>query len=221
MGMIISEITGSVGGHTFSNSVGGMTMRTKSNPSKRNSNRADFLRVNQSYVLQQWSLLTDAQRAVWNQYAQFLNKKLKHNPNRILNGQGVWIWYQCKHWPIVDTLFDPPVFTIPDIAALTISLEISAPGVFDVVLSRTLLASEYLVLFLSGVKKTSRAKAPGGLKGMDFLNNTAGPVDIAARYIVRYGAIPATGDYVDARYEIMTTDTAFISPSTFTQLEVQ
>lgn len=79
-GTVIGAISGSIGGQTFSHNKGGPYVRTRAIPTNPNSPRQQAVRVILGTLASAWSnILTDAQRASWNVYA---------DANTILNALG-------------------------------------------------------------------------------------------------------------------------------------
>lgn len=65
-GMMMTDARGKLGGQVFSKNAAGAYIRTKVTPSNPQSARQSAVRSLFGSISQQWSALTDAQRAAWN-----------------------------------------------------------------------------------------------------------------------------------------------------------
>jgi hypothetical protein len=70
MGAIVTDVRGSLGGHTFSRNTYGPIARTKVTPVNRSTTAQQLVRGLFTAIAQAWRGLTDAQRAGWNSLAQ-------------------------------------------------------------------------------------------------------------------------------------------------------
>ncbi len=65
-GALMTDARGKLGGHVFSKNRGGAYLRTKVTPSNPQTEDQQANRSLLGYLAQQWSILTEAQRATWN-----------------------------------------------------------------------------------------------------------------------------------------------------------
>jgi len=92
-GSLVTEGSGSLGGHTLQHSKGGMQLRTKPIPRGRPSAEQYAIRSINPVLQAGWRALTDAQRKIWNDYAQdygIMNAKGDKHP---LSGHSLWMKY--------------------------------------------------------------------------------------------------------------------------------
>lgn len=85
-GSVITEGSGSLGGHTIQHSKGGMQLRTKPIPKKKPSAAQSLIRSYNPILQAGWRDLTDQQRARWNDFA---------HPTRA--GHSLWMKYQFEY----------------------------------------------------------------------------------------------------------------------------
>jgi len=93
-GSIVTEGSGSLGGHTIQHSKGGMQIRTKPIPHGNPSASQLAIRSINKQLQQGWQDLTDAQRQIWNLWPikyDLCNKSGDHRP---LSGHDLWMKYQ-------------------------------------------------------------------------------------------------------------------------------
>jgi hypothetical protein len=115
-GALVTEGSGSIGGHTIQHSKGGMQMRNKPIPRNLPSGSQYLIRSNNSLLHVGWHSLTDAQRQAWNGYASvhFIsnNKGEKH----ALSGQAFYFKAQGKRqvaglpWYTDPSQYTPNIF---------------------------------------------------------------------------------------------------------------
>jgi len=94
LGSNISDISGSISGHTFQHSNGGVQLRSKPSAKKQPSIIQTFIRSIHSRMLFEWQALTPAQRTLWNTYASLNPFTSKFGDKVFLTGQQVFLKYQ-------------------------------------------------------------------------------------------------------------------------------
>ena len=93
-GAIVTEGSGSLGGHTIQHSRGGMQLRNKPIPRSGPSAAQYAIRSINPVLQAGWKALTDAQRTIWNDWPVIhgiMNAKGDHRP---LSGHSLWMKYQ-------------------------------------------------------------------------------------------------------------------------------
>ena len=92
-GAIVTECSGSLGGHTLQHSKGGNQLRTKPIP-RGNPSASQYAIRSINPVLQAgWRQLTDSQRNIWDSYAQDYGITNAHGDHRPLSGHSYWMQY--------------------------------------------------------------------------------------------------------------------------------
>ena len=92
-GSIITEGSGSLGGHTIQNSKGGMQLRTKPIPHGNPSAAQILIRSINTTLQQGWQALTPSQQKIWNDWPvthHIMNAKGDKHP---LSGHSLWMKY--------------------------------------------------------------------------------------------------------------------------------
>lgn len=88
----VSQISGSVGGNTFSRNRSGAYVRNRSIPVNPNSSRQQTARANMSAAVIAWGqTLTEAQREAWRLYAASVPVKNRLGQNIYLTGQNMYV----------------------------------------------------------------------------------------------------------------------------------
>ena len=108
-GMIITEMSGSLGGHTIQNSKGGLQIRNKPIPSGQPSAAQSLIRSYNPILQAGWRALSRAQQDVWNQYAVTHNITNKNGDPHPLSGHSLWMKYQFNQ-----VYFLYPFLPVPD-----------------------------------------------------------------------------------------------------------
>lgn len=117
-GGLLGNITGSLGGTTFQNSLSGQIMRVKPVPKKSYNNAQQNIRLIQTRLNYEWAALTDSQRAQWQGK---VGTQFKTAKNAYMNANFYRIFYE-------QTLISTPSFNPlpPPIAPLHLILNLGA-----------------------------------------------------------------------------------------------
>lgn len=111
LGAIITEASGSLGGHTAQNSTGGCQLRTKPIPMGKHSASQSLIRSYNPVLQAGWRALTTAQQKIWNDWPVshgIMNAKGDKHP---LSGHSLWMKYQFYQlYHNLPFLFDPSFF---------------------------------------------------------------------------------------------------------------
>lgn len=90
---LFSQIRGSLGRATFQRSQGGTTLRNKPLPSQKLSKSQQLVKSHVSMTIAAWQGLSDAQRALWHQFANFLPHYMHLNKNLPISGYSLFTKY--------------------------------------------------------------------------------------------------------------------------------
>lgn len=93
-GAIVTEGSGSLGGHTIQKSFGGSQLRTKPIPRGNPSSSQLLIRSYNNTLQQGWKALTPDQQKIWNDYPinhDIFNKK---GDKHLLSGHSLWMKWQ-------------------------------------------------------------------------------------------------------------------------------
>ena len=97
-GAIITEASGSLGGHTIQHSKGGMQIRTKPKPTESFNNLQYQVRRKNPCLQYSWKALSAIQKTVWDRYAVDHDIRSKKGDHEILSGHSLWMKYQYYNW---------------------------------------------------------------------------------------------------------------------------
>lgn len=147
---IITAGSGSIGGTTYGHNKGGMYMRGRGTPTNPNSARQQATRNVFSLFAGAWtSALTQAQRDLWNAYAQTHTVKGPFGEDVYINGIS---WYIMFNSRLLDAGFGgqavPPPFAAPT-GLTTFDCDISAITTVDVTFTDPLTPIKALQLWMT------------------------------------------------------------------------
>jgi len=94
LGMLVTEASGSLGGHTIQNSRGGMQLRNKPIPRSAPTAAQYAIRSINPLLQAGWRSLTDAQRKIWNRYSYTHSIMNANGDKHPLSGHSLWMKYQ-------------------------------------------------------------------------------------------------------------------------------
>jgi hypothetical protein len=94
LGMLVTEASGSLGGHTFQNSKGGFQIRTKPIPHGNPSAAQISIRSINQQLQAGWRALTPAQQLIWNQWPVTHGVFNANDDKHPLSGHSLWMKYQ-------------------------------------------------------------------------------------------------------------------------------
>ncbi|MBE3035886.1 MAG: hypothetical protein IMZ70_02215 [Candidatus Atribacteria bacterium] len=97
-GAIITEASGSLGGHTIQHSKGGMQIRTKPKPTESFNNLQYQIRRKIPCLQYSWKALSAIQKTTWDRYAVDHDIRAKKGDHEILSGHSIWMKYQYYNW---------------------------------------------------------------------------------------------------------------------------
>ena len=97
-GAIVTEGSGSLGGHTLQHSVGGNQIRTKPLPNTSPTSPQYLIRRKIPCLQYSWKALSDIQKTVWDRYAVDHDIRAKKGDHQILSGHSLWMKYQYYNW---------------------------------------------------------------------------------------------------------------------------
>jgi len=96
-GSIVTEGRGSLGGHTFQNSSGGVQLRTKPINNKKPSSAQSLIRSYNPHLQAGWRSLTDAQRDIWSRFATSHQICMLRDPDRPVCGHSLYMKYNFEY----------------------------------------------------------------------------------------------------------------------------
>jgi hypothetical protein len=211
---LISHIKGSMGGSTFQSSASGLTMRKKPIPVGRGTNA----QLQQRNIIGQlnfaWSNLTDQQRAVWGNFANFCNGVGKTNKqNRSANtgktqfvAVNSWLLQYGKPILTAPTFVLPPAQCIPCPPFYTVSLNL---GETTYNLDTT---QEILVTQVSLAQGAGTVSANTGFRTLIYTQVDGTTQDWSLAFLAMYGVPLVLGSKYWIQYTVVNFVKGTISP---------
>jgi len=146
-GAVIGQISGSIGGSTYSHNKGGPYIRNKAIPTTSTSEYALAIKSALSQVSQSWQGEDAATRIAWKEWAKTNPIVNALGQSRVLPGHVAYIKLNATLLACgLDPLVLPPILPAPlPLTSLTVSADIG-PGTFDISWTATPLAATDLLM---------------------------------------------------------------------------
>lgn len=193
---LITDINGSINGTTFQNSLGGLTMKSKSFQSKNYSMLANAQKATMSGVQNYWRNLSQADRDDWQVQAEFAPVGMKRGNGRKLSGQQLFIKYANWYAQQFSALPGQPVFAVEFIPTVSIRIQNVAGALHCLTNININEAVSFLHFEISSVMPASRKLPTGGTKTIELTFANSADVVFTNDYIDLFGAVPSVGSFV-------------------------
>ena len=204
LGAIITDIRGKVGGQNFANSLGGLTLKNSPSGFRGAREMSTKLKSSANSTGQQWGVLTDAQRNVWNVFATGPGGRYSKGENIYLRGYGVFIKYNYHYKKAYSTVLATPSFIRSATIPLSCTIELSGPGVLELKISRALdNTKEFLQLSLSSTKLPSRSIDKRALRHITYVTTGVASINISNAVLAVFGRLPAIGDTIYIAWKLL------------------
>jgi hypothetical protein len=205
-GALMTDARGKLGGHVFSKNRGGAYLRTKVTPSNPQTEDQQANRSLLGYLAQEWSNLTDAQRATWNGAVGDWKTTNVFGDSINPSGKSLFTSLNKNSLNVGGTLMnDAPAKVqmaivgltgvVVDISSTSITPAINAVGAsFDVVVSATPSLSQGTSFIKNKLRSIYKANGAAIV-----------PADIYTAYVARYGA-PVAGQNIHFEVKIVASN---------------
>ena len=222
-GGLVGQISGSVGGDTFSRNRGGPYIRNRAIPTVSTTDFAMAAKNRLGLASTRWQTLSDAQRNAWTNWATNRPITDRLGESITLSGQQAYILINARLEQAGDTLLDiPPTAGAPD-GLLEISLTAEAANgdsAATVTFSPSLEANHRLWVWSALVAS----------KGVNYVKNllrlttisdpeAASPLDILSGVTERHGPL-AVGQVLHVQAQVFDTETGLVSGVRRARVEV-
>jgi hypothetical protein len=196
---ILSEISGSVSGMTFQQSLSGLTLRKKPLPLKINTGAQLNQRSSISYLQNLWFSLSQIDRNKWIYFLTWSKQAQNHNSNLLISGYQLFIKYQSAR--ILAGLTPLTSFTFEPLNLPLISFEIYNSGSqFFILFSDYVTIDQYFFnMFLTHPVNVGTAYRVNGLRFMKVSHYVDRYYYIINPYLKAFGIIPLPGQQVNFR----------------------
>lgn len=213
-GGLVGQISGSVGGDTFSRNRGGPYVRTRAVPVTSTSDYAMAAKNRLGLASTRWQTLTEAERAAWTNWATNRPVTDRLGESITLSGQQAFITINARLEQAGDTLLDePPTVGSPDgLLDLSVTAEDhTATAAAEVTFSPALEANHRLWVWSALVAS----------QGVNYVQNllrlshittaeATSPVDILSDVEARHGPL-AAGQVLHVQCQVFDTNTGLVS----------
>lgn len=214
--MVVTDMRGKLGGHVFTKSRQGATVRTKVTPVNRQTPAQGVIRGIFGNLSRQWNTLLEAQRATWQKAAEEFKRTNVFGDQVALSGKNLFISLNTNIATAGGSTrsvapIESAVSTIADFSvtvAMTtraIDLQLTIPGVIQ--------PNEVLIVEATMQNSAGRYNFSGQYRQVatcpadDIISET----DLGTAYIQKFGSIRANAK-ISFRVYIVNSVTGFASP---------
>ncbi len=111
---LVTDITGSIGGTTFSRNRSGLTAKAKLTGKRSTTARQQIQLQNNNELRQQWAVLTVTEKQVWNEYALVNTKVNRYGRTKTLTGFNWFLSVNNAYYYVHGIYITvPPAFAYP------------------------------------------------------------------------------------------------------------
>lgn len=195
-GSIVSDIAGSIGGHTFQKNSYGFSIRSKPIATKNRSLRQSSNSNIMLKTVQEWSLLTNDQRMSYDRFLNFSPDFAWLNSKSLLSGYNLfvkWVNYLLRSQLSIPSNITFIPITLPTFSPI---LAILAGDLVINVEQSENNSDLYYQLRLSAPVKYSNDITSKGLKVIIFHNVSGSGININSAYVSNFGFTPVAGDII-------------------------
>lgn len=193
---IISDIRGKVAGSVFQRSLGGLVLKLKPQPINKNTLPQNKTRNFTFKLQQEWRLLSEMQRTLWEQFTKFNPILQRRSKELFINAQQNFIKFNSYRLEYGLNILKVPQFTKCEITP--IDLTVSSNGtILTITADRTLNENlEFIILFLT-IPFVLTINNPGSrFKLIKFTTTDNITFDITNPYKTIFGSIPQPGQKI-------------------------
>lgn len=209
---IVSDIVGSIGGTTFSNTRAGLVMKNKINRRSVNSTSQQLCNNVMFTCQQAWLGLTTAQRSQWDYFANFYKVSQKGDKSRILNGHELFLKINFYRVTYGHSIFTDSQFIKYDSEPIICGLSLSGSDL-HLVSSRTMVSSsEFIFCQVTPRMKISVFNPSNRYRTIVFSTTNSDTFDISTPYYNIFGYNPQAGDTLFLRYTVISLYNAMLNP---------
>jgi hypothetical protein len=196
---ILSEISGSVSGMTFQNSLSGLTLRKKPIPLNPKSQSQLNQRNSLTYLQNLWFELSQVDRNKWIYFISWSNQSQKHNTHLLLSGFQLFIKYQSARLiaglPVLTSFVFEPI----NYPLLTFDLYNSG-STFYALFSDWVSSDQYFFnLFLTPPVNVGTSYRNVGLRFMPVSYHVDRQYYLINPYLNAFGSLPSPNQQVNFR----------------------
>lgn len=195
-GFGITSISGKVGGCVFRSGEGTPTLQTKSPGRMISAGAWNDVQTKVAVVNNEWSKLTDDQRAVWSAYSNFSPTRTKHSQDYFITGRQIFIKYNLYRLYYQYSVLTDPIFSTSDLDPITFSVELDGG---DIKLVSDRIADptyEFFALHVTSPTRATINNAGSRYRMMYIKTLTTDEFIFTSEYIRHFGIVPSSGSTI-------------------------
>lgn len=204
-GALVVSGSGKVGGHVAARNRGGAYLRTKTTPLNPQSTYQIGVRNDFTANAQAWRGLTAAQREAWNQSNEDFKRTDQFGDLRTPSGFNLFMRLNNNLKAIgQSTISSPPSpAAVPAFTTFSLVADTTGGGL-DLTFTPAIPASHSVIVYGTAGVSAGKKFVKNLYRQFDILiNGDASPMDLAAEYIAKFGALPTIGKKVFIKMKIV------------------
>ena len=194
----VSEIRGSIAGNTYSRGSYGAYIRNRVTPRNPNTASQQAVRAGLADISQTWRGLTSAQREQWNTQAPNFSNTNIFGDSQALTGFNFYGKIN-KNIQVAEgsAITVPPVLaSVTGITSMSVVADTTA-GTMAMTFSPAIPATQKLVVWATAPQSAGKNFVKSEYRIIQILDSSdSSPADLAAAYIVKFGALPGVNSKV-------------------------
>lgn len=209
---LISEISGSIGGATFSTSRHGPVIKTKHKPSFKSKGFQSSTRRAYSQAVNAWKLLTPSERANYNSFAKVFPSYPASGVKSPLSGYELFLKYNTIYGTIFPGILTSFNFDPPQTPSVSVSMQRTAT---ELLVTNTCIPSTLNFTLFHKMSPPSKHIRKSLLNRVRLLvarptrDNTSNRLH---NFLNTFGYAPESGDFVYIKQQILANNYPIITP---------
>lgn len=191
---LIGSIEGAIGGTIFQRGTAGTIARARCIPVNPSTPRQVKSRKISFQLQQEWILLTQDQRDLWDGYVQYNPIAQKRSSGRFINGHEAFLKLNHYRLEYDLTILKEPQFLKCDLTPVDADLSLSGINLFLNLDRNTVGTEEFVILFVSIPLPGQWTNPRSFRKLLKFTTGNAQNYNIRTEYEDLFGFSPVSGD---------------------------
>lgn len=194
-GLGVGDLRGSLGGTTASRNTYGSYFRRKVTPVNTNTNAQQLVRQRLATISQAWSGLTPGERTAWNEVANQFSRTNVFGDQVPLTGFNLFVKLNRNLLEIGEAQIStaPQPKAVPGFTSLGLTAD-TGGGTYEAAFTPAIPASIKVLVYATAPLSAGVSFVKSEFRLIDTLTTAeTTPEDLAAVYIVKFGALPPVG----------------------------
>lgn len=197
-GQIIAQASGKIAGMVFSRNTFGQYIRTKVTPVNPSTNAQQLVRTRLAALSQAWRGITESQRLLFNETAINFTNIDVFGDNVPLTGFNLYLRLNRFLQEIGEARVDdaPQPATVDGFITLALTADTTV-GTLEIAFTDAIPADQKTIVYATAPQSAGKTFVKSEFRIIDVLTTAdLTPEDLAAAYIIKFGALPPAGSKV-------------------------